>query len=253
MRKISRRLFLLVFLSACSSFRPATRPYLTGPLPTFVPEPTLTGQPAQQSATPTGQPVQQATTPTGQPTQQAMTSAPINQVVSDSDTNCQTPIVAPTEPAVIPAVGGVDETTGRHMMGTVQVLDVQSYRLTVTGVVDHPLSLTYDDLRCMPKMTETVTTKCYAFSDTATWSGVLISEVLKKAGVQPSAKKVTQKGADDAIRTVTLDMAMDAHNFLAYQMGDKPLPILFGFPVRSIIIDVAGQYSVKWLTELEVI
>jgi DMSO/TMAO reductase YedYZ molybdopterin-dependent catalytic subunit len=138
-------------------------------------------------------------------------------------------------------------------MGTVQVLDAQSYRLMVTGLVDYPLSLTYDDLRCMPKMTETVTTTCYSFQDSATWSGVLISDVLKKAGVQAGAKKVTQTSADGVIRNVTLDMAMDAHNFLAYQMGDHPLPILFGFPVRSIFIDVAGQYSVKWLTSLEVI
>jgi sulfoxide reductase catalytic subunit YedY len=128
-----------------------------------------------------------------------------------------------------------------------------SYRLAVTGLVDHPLNLSYDELRCMSKMTEKVTTTCYNFSDSATWSGVLISEVLKKAGVQPSAKKVTQTGADGAIRTVTLDMAMDGHNFLAYQMGSHPLPVFFGFPVRSIFINVAGQYSVKWLTSLEVI
>ncbi len=104
----------------------------------------------------------------------------------------------------------------------------------------------------MPKMTETVTTTCYNFQDTATWSGVLIRDVLRKAGVQPGAKKVIQNGADGASREVTLDMAMDAHNFLAYQMGSNPLPILFGFPVRSIFVDVAGMYSVKWLTSLEI-
>lgn len=138
------------------------------------------------------------------------------------------------------------------MMGSPQVLDQESYRLTVTGLVDHPLSLTYDDLRCMPKMTETVTTTCYNFQDTATWSGVLIRDVLSKAGVQPGAKKVIQNGADGASRKVDLEMAMDGHNFLAYQMGNHPLPVLFGFPVRSIFIDVAGMYSVKWLTSLEI-
>ena len=174
-------------------------------------------------------------------------------VVSDSDTNCHLPIAVPTEPAVIPAFGQIDVNTGRHMMGTVQVLDLASYQLEVTGLVDHPLKLTYDDLLCLPKMTETVTTTCYSFQDTATWSGVLISDVLKMAGVQSGAQKVILKAADDAIRTVTLDMAMDPHNFLAYQMEGDPLPILFGFPVRSIFIDVAGQYSVKWLTSLEVV
>jgi DMSO/TMAO reductase YedYZ molybdopterin-dependent catalytic subunit len=184
---------------------------------------------------------------------QGDTAVPIDVVIPESHSDCLIPILAPTEPAVIPHEGGVDETTGRHMMGTPQVLKPESYRLAVTGLVDHPLRLRLDDLRCMPKITETVTTTCYNFQDTAMWSGVLISDVLKKAGVQSAAKKVIQTGADGASRTVTLDMTMDPHNFLAYEMERNPLPVLFGFPVRSIFINVAGMYSVKWLTSLKLI
>ena len=180
------------------------------------------------------------------------TPIPINVVFPESNENCLTPIIAPTS-APIPPSGGVDSTTGRNVMGAVQVLDHRTYKLAVTGQVDHPLNLTLDDLRCMPKMTEKVTTTCYNFQATATWSGVAISEVLKKVGLQEGAKNLVMKGADDASRKIPLDMAMDGHNFLAYEMGGQPIPILFGFPVRSIIIDVAGQYSVKWLTSLEVI
>jgi len=231
----------MVLLSACAPFRSETRPSPTEPLPKIIDLPTPTSL-ATMIPSPS---------PTDEAAVEEATAVPINVVISASDTNCLTPIVAPT-PADIPAVGGLDTTTGRYVMGVVQVLDEQSYRLQVSGRVDHPLSLTYDEIRCMPKMTETVTTTCYNFQNTATWSGVLISNVLKKAGVQPGATKLTQTGADGASRTVPLDMAMDPHNFLAFQMGSKPLPILFGFPVRSIFINVAGQYSVKWLTALEV-
>lgn len=255
MKKISRRLFLFLFLSGSASLYIATRPGPPKSLPKFTHQLRPTGQPGLvPTLSPTGQPaIIQAPPPTDDPALQAATPVPLNFVISDNDTQCLTPVITPAQPAVIPPEAGVDEATGRHVMGDVQVLDLQSYRLTVTGLVDHPLSLSYDDLRCMPKMTETVTTTCYAFADTATWSGVLISDVLKKAGVQPNAKKVTQKAPDGAVRTVSLEMAMDPHNFLAYEMGSKPLPILFGFPVRSIFVDVAGQYSVKWLTSLEVI
>ena len=184
---------------------------------------------------------------------QAATPIPINEVIYENSPDCLAPIVAPVMPAVVPPATGVDETTGRHMMGVMQVLDHRSYRLAVTGKVDHPLSLSYDDLRCLPKMSETVTTTCYSFADSATWSGVQISEVLKRASVQPGATKVIQTAADGVTSTVPLEMAMDTHNFLAYEMGHKPLPILFGFPVRSIFINVAGQYSIKWLTALEVL
>lgn len=254
MRKISRRLFLLALLAACSPIRNETDPGSTQSLPTFRPIPTLFPLPtifpySTVAVRPRLVPSPSAENPLA--TQEA-TPVPINVVVSHSDSDCHKPIVSPIEPSVIPPVGGVDVTTGRHVMGTVQVLDLRSYRLKVTGLVSHPLSLTVDDLRCMPKITETVTTTCYSFADTATWSGVLISDILKKAGVKSGAKKITQIAADDANRTLPLEMAMDSHNFLAYEMGDQPLPVLFGFPVRSIFIDVAGQYSVKWLTSLEI-
>jgi len=241
MRKISRRLFLTVLLSACTSLRPTRRAVTPSPFATFAPLPTdidrrsysllptLTDEPAAQDATP----------------------LPINVVFSENNASCQTPVTAPT-PAPIPPVGGVDETTGRNVMGMVQVLDHHSYRLAVSGLVDQPLSLTYDELRCLPKMTEKVTTTCYNFQATATWSGVLISEVLKKAGVRAGAKKLVQVGADGITSSVPLEMALDGHNFLAYEMRGEPLPVLFGFPLRSIFIGVAGQYSVKWLTSLEV-
>jgi DMSO/TMAO reductase YedYZ molybdopterin-dependent catalytic subunit len=243
MRKLSRRVFLLVLLSGCAPFLPATSPSPNDSLPTFFPMATLMDTP---TPLPTPSPAPPSAT-------QEPTPVPINQVVTDTDTSCLAAMVAPTEPAVVPSEGGLDKISNRHVMGTVTLLDAQSYRLVVKGLVDHPLSLSYDDLRCLPKMTETVTTTCYNFQDTATWSGVLLSEVLKKAGLQPGAKKISQSGADGAVRSVDLEMAMDGHNFLAYQMGNKPLPIFFGFPVRSIFIDVAGQFSVKWLTTLEVI
>ena len=227
----------MVFLSACNSLRPTPRASTPTPFPTFAPLPTDI---ERRSYT-------LLPTLTDEPVAQEATSLPINVVFFENNASCQTPVTAPT-PAPIPPVGGVDETTGRNVMGIVQEIDPDSYRLAVTGLVDHPLSLTYDDLRCLPKMTEKVTTTCYNFQATATWSGVLISEVLKMAGVGPGAKKLVQTGADGMTASVPMEQALDGHNFLAYEMGGKPLPVLFGFPLRSIIIDVAGQYSVKWLT-----
>jgi DMSO/TMAO reductase YedYZ molybdopterin-dependent catalytic subunit len=255
MKKISRRFFLFLFLSGSASLYVATRSGPNKSSPNAVPYLVTTNPPVLlPTLSPTTQPaIIPSPTSTRDPALQAATPVPINFVISENNANCYTPVIAPTKPAVVPPEAEIDVNTGRHMMGDVQVLDLQSYRLMVTGLVDHPLSLSLDDLRCMPKVTETVTTTCYFFADTATWSGVLLSEVLKKAGVQPNAKKVTQKAADGMVSAVPLEMVMNPHNFLAYEMGGKPLPILFGFPVRSVFIDVAGQYSIKWLTELELI
>jgi DMSO/TMAO reductase YedYZ molybdopterin-dependent catalytic subunit len=172
----------------------------------------------------------------------------------DIPAQCDLPmVVAPTLPAVIPAYTELDETTGLHMTGKVQVIDLATYRLAVNGKVDHPLSLSLDDLRCMPKITATSDLTCYGvFNDSGTWSGVPIKYVLEQAGIQAGAKTVEFKSGDDFKVTMTLAEALVAKSFLAYEMEGKPLPILHGFPLRAVFPDEPGGRWVKWLVEITI-
>ena len=154
-------------------------------------------------------------------------------------------------PAVIPGSTQLDETTGLHMTGFVQQSDLATYRLVVTGKVDHPLSLSLDDLRCLEKITATSDLTCYGvFQDSGTWSGVPMKIVLEKAVVQAGAKEVVLRSADDFRGYVSLEDALDPRNFLAYEMEGKPLPILHGFPLRAVFPDGPGGQWVKWLVEI---
>jgi DMSO/TMAO reductase YedYZ molybdopterin-dependent catalytic subunit len=170
------------------------------------------------------------------------------------DGTCQLePVVVPTLPAVVPAPNQLDETTGLHMTGLVQQIDLASYRLNVTGKVDRPLSLSLDDLRCMPKVTASAALICYGvFKDSATWSGVPIPEVLERAGVQAGADTLEMVSADGLHATLPLEDALDRQNFLAYEMEGRPLPILHGFPLRAVLPNTPGGKWVKWLVELVV-
>ncbi|MBE0697029.1 MAG: molybdopterin-dependent oxidoreductase, partial [Anaerolineaceae bacterium] len=99
------------------------------------------------------------------------------------------PVIAPTKPAVIPGYTGLDETTGLHMTGVVQDINLADYHLKVSGKVNYPLELTYAELRCMPKITAEPTLICKGvFEDVAQWSGVPLDYVLGLAGIQPDAK-----------------------------------------------------------------
>src|SRR4030042_2269474 len=95
------------------------------------------------------------------------------------------PIKAPKMPAVIPEYMQLDRETGLHMTGTPQEIDLKGYRFLVTGLVEKPLSLQYDELRCLPKVTAAPPLKCTGifevWVDTETWSGVTIAEILKLA------------------------------------------------------------------------
>jgi DMSO/TMAO reductase YedYZ molybdopterin-dependent catalytic subunit len=164
-----------------------------------------------------------------------------------------TPVVVPTRPAVVPDYTQLDEGTGLHMTGTAQDIDLAAYRLQINGLVNQPLSLSYDDLRCMPKVTAAPTILCPGFfTDVATWSGVPLKYLLDRAGIQSGAQEILLTSADGYTTTVPLTDALKDENYLAYEFRGEPLPILHGFPVRAVFPSLQGNKWAKWLMEITV-
>ncbi len=163
------------------------------------------------------------------------------------------PIKAPVLPKVIPGSTQLDEATGLHMTGIVQEIDLPSYRLLITGLVEQPLSLQYDELRCLPKVTASPLLVCRGFfEDRANWSGVPIYEILQLAKPLPQAKAISLISADGFKKVIDLETAMHKENFLAYEWEGQPLPVLHGFPLRAVIPEREGNFWVKWLVEINV-
>lgn len=156
-------------------------------------------------------------------------------------------------------------------------VELASWKLTVDGDVDRPLSLTMADLRRLPSVSLPVTLECAgngrAFFEppvagvqwqkgavgNARWTGVRLADVLKSAGLKPSARFIWLNGADvplgtmpDFVRQVPLTKALDADTILAYEMNGQALPVANGFPLRAIVPGWEAAYSIKWLTHLEV-
>jgi DMSO/TMAO reductase YedYZ molybdopterin-dependent catalytic subunit len=161
-------------------------------------------------------------------------------------------------------------------------LDPATFRLTVGGLVERPLSLSLRDLHNMPSQTLTVTLECAGNGrtlfhppiegekwnlgavSTAEWTGVPLLEVLDRAGVRTDAREVLFRGADGGTldthsgairfeRSLQLDHAREADLLLAYAMNGESLPIQHGYPVRLVVPDWYAVASVKWLTEIELI
>jgi sulfite oxidase len=165
----------------------------------------------------------------------------------------------------------------RHHMYAAKV-DVNEWKLTVGGEVQNPITLTLDELKREPKHAVTVTLECAgngrAFFDppvagiqwekgavgTARFAGARLADVLKRAGVKPTGQYVAMNGADkpigkmpDFVRNVPIKKALDADTILAYEMNGDALPILHGFPLRAVVSGWEGAYSVKWLTDIQVL
>jgi DMSO/TMAO reductase YedYZ molybdopterin-dependent catalytic subunit len=167
---------------------------------------------------------------------------------------CHPPsITVPALPKIIPGYAELDRETGLHVTGTLPTIDFQQYSLDVTGKVNRPLHLTYDDLRCMPKVKARPQLVCPGFFvDVATWAGTPLKHILEKAGVQAGAKEVRLTSADQYFVILSLRQAMSDSAFIAYEWEGKPLPLLHGFPVRAILPGLEGNMWVKWLITIEV-
>lgn len=191
--------------------------------------------------------------PTPNPTQTpTATPIPTAQAGSTLPTCDLAPLRVPT-PAPTPGYAELDPSTGLHYTGSVQSIDLATYRLVVDGLVDYPLSLSLDELRCLPKIEVKTTIVCKGnFDDTATWAGASLKYLLELAGVQPQAENLRLYGADGYQPSVSLTDALAGKAFLAYAWEGQPVPIIHGFPLRAAFPGLLGANWVKWLVRLEV-
>ena len=94
----------------------------------------------------------------------------------------------------------------------------------------------------------------------AEWTGVRLADVLRAAGLKPSAIFTGHYGADPHLsgdaskpslsRGVPMKKAMDPNNLIVWAMNGKPLELIHGFPVRLVIPGWPGSVSSKWLTRI---
>jgi DMSO/TMAO reductase YedYZ molybdopterin-dependent catalytic subunit len=168
--------------------------------------------------------------------------------------DCAAPITVPTLPAVIPGEAELDPATGLHVTGDPVEVDLSTWRLEVTGRVDLPLRLTYDELRCLPKVEASPVLDCPGFFvDEATWAGVPLRDILELAGVQEGATQARWLAADGYNLWVELTPETLGSAFLAYEVNGATLPALHGFPVRFVWPGHEGFNWVKWVVAIEVI
>lgn len=130
------------------------------------------------------------------------------------------------------------------------------YRLAVDGLVDRPVELTLADLQGRPATSLVRAFQCvtgWRVPDVH-WQGVLLSDLLDRAGVQPAARALRFESFDGTYtESLTLDEARRADVLVAYSMDGKPLSREHGGPVRLYVAPMYGYKSIKWLSRIQVV
>jgi DMSO/TMAO reductase YedYZ molybdopterin-dependent catalytic subunit len=139
-------------------------------------------------------------------------------------------------------------------------LDATTWELTVSGMVDRPLLLNYEELLARPLLEQYVTIACVSnevggdLVGNALWRGALLRDLLDEAGVQDGATQVVGRAFDGWTCGFPTEWVMtDTRDALvAVAMNGEPLPAEHGFPARLIVPGLFGYVSAtKWLTDIE--
>jgi DMSO/TMAO reductase YedYZ molybdopterin-dependent catalytic subunit len=135
-----------------------------------------------------------------------------------------------------------------------QYINQSSYRLEISGLVTHPISLSYNDvIEEYPAYEKKVTLFCVeGWEVTILWEGVRVEDLLTNTGVNPAANTVIFYAADGYSTSLPLDYIKDHNILLAYSMNGVVLPAERGFPFQLVAEDRWGYKWIKWVTRIEV-
>lgn len=156
-------------------------------------------------------------------------------------------------------------------------INVADWKLSITGEVAHPITLTMQELLKLGPRSVTNTLECAgngrAFFQprirgvpwsrggvgNAVFQGPSLGMLLNLAGVKSRAGHVAFLGAASPspepafIRSIPMEKAIDPDTIVATETNGAPLTPEHGYPARALVPGWIGSASIKWLTEIRVL
>jgi len=164
-------------------------------------------------------------------------------------------IEAGYDPARLPPGQYLTEKWPVLHAGTVPSIDLATWALEISGEVERPLSLTWEQLLELPTREVTVDIHCvtrWSRFDT-TFKGVHWSELAKLVAPKPSARFVVAHAEQGFTSNVPLTAIEDEEALVAYEADGEPLTAEHGWPVRLVVPSRYFWKSAKWLRGLELL
>ena len=156
------------------------------------------------------------------------------------------------DPTVPPGQRLTDGFPVLHV-GDVPDIDPKTYVLSLTGAIENPFSLSYDELRALPSTEYRGDIHCvtrWSKKDTI-WRGTLFRTLVERARPLPGTAYVIQYGDNDYTTNLPLAKMLDDDVLVAWEYDGRPIEPVHGGPVRMLVPKLYFWKSAKWVHRLD--
>jgi len=131
------------------------------------------------------------------------------------------------------------------------IIDPTTFRLTVDGAVNQPLSLDLASIQQMPLTTMVIRHVCVeGWAAIVQWGGVRLRDLVQLAQPKPGVRYAYFESADGYYESWDLASVLHPQTLLAYQKNGAPLPVENGAPLRLAAPIKLGYKQSKWVTRI---
>jgi DMSO/TMAO reductase YedYZ molybdopterin-dependent catalytic subunit len=146
-----------------------------------------------------------------------------------------------------PAVGPRDNS-----IKGIQDVDIDSYTLRVTGLVNNEITMNYAQVLEMTSYKRLITLFCVEGWDaTILWEGVSLVELINNANPRSEAVTVIFHAADGYTTSLPWSVVKEKQLILAYKANEIVLPPEMGYPFIVVAEDKLGYKWARWVTKIE--
>lgn len=162
------------------------------------------------------------------------------------------PFLKQKDPSVPPGQTVTEGFPVLHV-GDIPPIDPKTWRLQISGLVEHPFELTYDELRALPASEYRGDIHCVTrwSKRNTSWVGVKFAALAERAKPLASASFVVQHADNEYTTNLPLSVLLDDDVLIAYEFDGRPIEPIHGGPVRMIVPKKYFWKSAKWLHGIE--
>jgi DMSO/TMAO reductase YedYZ molybdopterin-dependent catalytic subunit len=134
-----------------------------------------------------------------------------------------------------------------------QQINETTYSMTITGLVNKTVELSYNDIiNGFQKYQKVITLHCVeGWSVKILWEGFLLKDLLNEADIKPETINVILYAYDGYSTSLPLNYILEKNILIAYKMNGLTLPPERGFPFELVAESKYGYKWIKWVTTIE--